>query len=147
VVLSVSFELVSPESPFYSLSSEWNALSVTLANGETYLARGRGASRWPTSEAVIADVLEIGRLHCYEQITRQRIWALGSQAPDGCSHSVLVYEFRLLRILWSVTSAIAATNTSEAANSDRIAGCCAAILCFGVWIRLRILIYYGLKKV
>jgi homoserine dehydrogenase len=74
VVLTVSFELVSPESPFYSLSGEWNVLSVALANGETHLARGRGAGRWPTAEAVIADVLEIGRLRCQEKNPRERVW-------------------------------------------------------------------------
>jgi homoserine dehydrogenase len=73
VVLSVSFELVGPESPFYSLSGEWNALSVALGNGETHLARGRGAGRWPTTEAVIADVLEIARLRRQEKNTQGRI--------------------------------------------------------------------------
>jgi homoserine dehydrogenase len=72
VILSVSFELVSPESPFYSLSGEWNALSVALANDETHLARGRGAGPWPTAEAVIADVLEIARLRRQEKSTQGR---------------------------------------------------------------------------
>lgn len=61
VALSVSFEVVGPDSPFYFLSGEWNALSITLADGRTHHVRGRGAGRWPTTEAVIADVLEIGR--------------------------------------------------------------------------------------
>jgi homoserine dehydrogenase len=73
VALSVSFELVGPESPFYSLSGEWNALSVALANGQTIFARGRGAGRWPTTEAILADILEIGRLRCQEENTQDRI--------------------------------------------------------------------------
>jgi homoserine dehydrogenase len=81
VALSVSFELVSPESPFYSLSGEWNTLSVALANGETHLARGRGAGRWPTAEAVIADGLEIGRIRRQEKNPQERIF--GSRLASG----------------------------------------------------------------
>jgi homoserine dehydrogenase len=62
VALSVSFESVSQESPFYSLSGEWNALILTLADGETQHVHGRGAGRWPTTEAIAADVLEVRRL-------------------------------------------------------------------------------------
>jgi homoserine dehydrogenase len=61
VSLSVSFELVSPESWPRSLSDEWNALTLTLADGETQAVSGRGAGRWPTTEAVMADVFKIGR--------------------------------------------------------------------------------------
>jgi homoserine dehydrogenase len=61
LVLSVSFEPVSPDSPLYSLKGEWNALSLTLKDGETLEVRGRGAGRWPTTEAVIADLYEIDR--------------------------------------------------------------------------------------
>jgi homoserine dehydrogenase len=58
--LSVSFELAGPDSPFYFLSGESNALSLTESDGRTQHVRGRGAGRWPTTEAVIADVHEIG---------------------------------------------------------------------------------------
>jgi len=61
VSLSVSFEPVSPKSPFYSLAGEWNALTLTFAQGEYEYISGRGAGRWPTTEAVIADVFRIGR--------------------------------------------------------------------------------------
>ena len=61
LVLSVTFEPVNRESPFYSLPGEWNALTIALANGETCTISGRGAGRWPTTEAVMADVLEIRR--------------------------------------------------------------------------------------
>jgi homoserine dehydrogenase len=81
VVLSVSFELVSPESPFHSLAGEWNALSVALANGETHFARGRGAGRWPTAEAVIADVFETGRIRRQEKNPQECI--SGSRLASG----------------------------------------------------------------
>jgi homoserine dehydrogenase len=60
--LSVAFEPVGPESPFYSLSGEWSALSLALEDGATRHVRGRGAGRWPTTEASIAHVFEIARL-------------------------------------------------------------------------------------
>jgi len=65
LVLSVSFESVSRESPFYSLSGEWNALAVTLADGEALTLSGRGAGRWPTTEAVMADVFEASRFRLH----------------------------------------------------------------------------------
>jgi homoserine dehydrogenase len=74
--LSVSFESVGPESPFYSLSGEWNALSLALEDGATRDVRGRGAGRWPTTEAVIADVFEIARLrlgHEREHLSGSRL--------------------------------------------------------------------------
>jgi glycine/D-amino acid oxidase-like deaminating enzyme len=45
----------------YALSGEWNALAPTTATGEAVTVRGRGAGRWPTSEAVMPDVLTIFR--------------------------------------------------------------------------------------
>ena len=81
VVVSVAFELVGPESPFYSLCGEWNALSIALANGEIHLVRGRGAGRWPTAEAVIGDVLEIARLRRPETNTHEQI--LGSRLASA----------------------------------------------------------------
>ena len=74
--LSVAFESVGPESPHYSLSGEWNALSLALEDGATRHVRGRGAGRWPTTEAVIADVFDIARLrlgHEREHLSGSRL--------------------------------------------------------------------------
>ena len=60
--LSVAFESVNPDSPFYFLFGESNALSLTDPDGRTQYVSGRGAGRWPTTEAVMADVFEIGRI-------------------------------------------------------------------------------------
>jgi homoserine dehydrogenase len=62
VAVSVSFELVDPASPFNGLCGEWNALIIVLANSEIRHVCGRGAGRWPTTEAIAADALEIRRL-------------------------------------------------------------------------------------
>jgi homoserine dehydrogenase len=48
-------------SPFYALKDEWNALALTVTNGEQIICCGRGAGRWPTTEAVIADALSLWR--------------------------------------------------------------------------------------
>jgi len=61
VAVSVGFEPTYADSPFHTLSGEWNALIITLANGETVTVRGRGAGRWPTAEAVMADVFDLVR--------------------------------------------------------------------------------------
>ena len=73
VTLSIAFESVSPDSLFYSLFGEWNALSLELEDGETRDVGGRGAGRWPTTEAVIADVFEIARCRCYSVSPRERM--------------------------------------------------------------------------
>jgi homoserine dehydrogenase len=45
--------------PLAAVHSEWNALLITRDDGATELVRGRGAGRWPTTEAVVADLLGI----------------------------------------------------------------------------------------
>jgi homoserine dehydrogenase len=38
---------------------EWNRLVITRKDGTSAMVSGRGAGRWPTTEAVIADLLEL----------------------------------------------------------------------------------------
>ena len=61
MIASVTFERVTAASPFFDLSGEWNALSLTLTDGAIITVRGRGAGRWPTTEAVFADVFDVFR--------------------------------------------------------------------------------------
>jgi homoserine dehydrogenase len=68
VAVTVGFEPTDPESPFYTVSGEWNALALTLVNGEVISVRGRGAGRWPTTEAVMADVFAILRASHEHQV-------------------------------------------------------------------------------
>jgi homoserine dehydrogenase len=58
---AVVFEPVEPRSLFGALKGEWNALEVKYASGEVVTLHGRGAGRWPTSEAVMADVFDAVR--------------------------------------------------------------------------------------
>jgi homoserine dehydrogenase len=57
----VAFEVLAREHPLALVSGEWNALVVTHSDGRSLKVVGRGAGRWPTSEAVVADLLEVRR--------------------------------------------------------------------------------------
>jgi homoserine dehydrogenase len=57
----VTFEVVEEGSFFGRLSCEWNALEIVDTAGKVYRAAGRGAGRWPTTEAVMADLFDLHR--------------------------------------------------------------------------------------
>lgn len=59
VTASIAFEAVAGDPLFADLPDEWNALRVTCADGQTFTCRGRGAGRWPTTESVWSDLLDI----------------------------------------------------------------------------------------
>lgn len=59
--MSVAVEAVETGDPLFELPGEWNAAEITGADGEVTVVRGRGAGRWPTAEAVVADVLALER--------------------------------------------------------------------------------------
>lgn len=44
---------------FTGVETDRNALRVTNGDGRTWLARGRGAGRWPTTESVFADLVDL----------------------------------------------------------------------------------------
>jgi homoserine dehydrogenase len=60
-VASVGLESALEDKLFRTLRGERNALRVTLKDGHTFVCRGRGAGRWPTSESVLADLGELVR--------------------------------------------------------------------------------------
>jgi homoserine dehydrogenase len=57
----VTFEVVDARSHFGELSREWNAIELMDGAGRTQHVTGRGAGRWPTAEAVMADMFEVTR--------------------------------------------------------------------------------------
>jgi len=61
VAANVRLEWLNDFHPLVNIGSEWNALAITLVSGETIVVRGRGAGRWPTTEAVVADLFELRR--------------------------------------------------------------------------------------
>ena len=56
---TVAFEAVDGDGLFADLADEGNALRATTADGRTFTARGRGAGRAPTVEAVWADLTDL----------------------------------------------------------------------------------------
>lgn len=45
--------------PLAGVRAEWNALQVTREDGAATTVTGRGAGRWPTAEAIVADLLQV----------------------------------------------------------------------------------------
>lgn len=63
VSASVRYEVVEANSLFGRLSQEWNALEIRSVDGRTHTVTGRGAGRWPTTEAVLSDLFDLHRQH------------------------------------------------------------------------------------
>jgi len=49
------------EHPLAQVRGESNRLRLELMSGEELIVSGKGAGRWPTSESVFADLMEIFR--------------------------------------------------------------------------------------
>ncbi len=59
LLAEVSLRTLDADHPLASIGGEWNCLVVTPLQGPSVTVSGRGAGRWPTTEAVIADLLDI----------------------------------------------------------------------------------------
>lgn len=59
IVGTVKLVPVAIDDPFARTRNEWNRLRITDRNGNKSIVYGRGAGRWPTAEAVVADLLEV----------------------------------------------------------------------------------------
>jgi homoserine dehydrogenase len=83
IVAAVAFEPVEPGSFFGALEREWNGLAVRYASDQVIALRGRGAGRWPTTEAVMADIFDAIRAHAcginppYCAVSDQRLHSAG----------------------------------------------------------------------
>ena len=58
---TVTIEQLDRTSTLGSLTNEWNAAVIEYDDGSTRTVRGKGAGRWPTSESVLADLLQLSR--------------------------------------------------------------------------------------
>lgn len=65
----VLLEPVAPEDPLFDLPGESNAVVLERDDGSREVFTGKGAGRWPTSESVIADLLELAREHALRDDT------------------------------------------------------------------------------
>lgn len=59
----VLIEAVAPDDPLFDLPGESNAVVIRRHDGSREVITGKGAGRWPTSESVVADLLELAREH------------------------------------------------------------------------------------
>jgi homoserine dehydrogenase len=57
----VRFERVARDSALGELTQERNGLEIVYADGRKHFVAGRGAGRWPTTEAVMADLFDVRR--------------------------------------------------------------------------------------
>ena len=57
----VTLEELGDDDPLSRLTGVWNGALFEMASGATWFVSGRGAGRWPTSESVMADLLDVHR--------------------------------------------------------------------------------------
>ena len=60
---SMKLEVLDADHYLVGARGEQNRAIIELENGETWYVTGKGAGAWPTSEALLADVLQIARDH------------------------------------------------------------------------------------
>jgi homoserine dehydrogenase len=63
VIAEVKPVVLDSEHPFAHTHREENCVVIELVNGEQRILRGKGAGRWPTAEAVFADLLTLAAQH------------------------------------------------------------------------------------
>lgn len=56
---TVRLKRVDDDQLFSTVKRERNAARITLDDGRVFTVRGRGAGRWPTAEAVLADLMDL----------------------------------------------------------------------------------------
>lgn len=78
----VCIRALGADHPLAAVSGEWNRLVVTSANGTVTTVSGRGAGRWPTTEAVVADLLDFRHLEPGESALAVRTRAEPTQRID-----------------------------------------------------------------
>jgi homoserine dehydrogenase len=67
IVASVAPTELPHNHPLAAVKGAENCLLVELENGEIFTVSGTGAGRWPTTEAVLADLMELRREVCSQQ--------------------------------------------------------------------------------
>jgi homoserine dehydrogenase len=60
-VWRVSLIALKPDHRLAQTAGDWNTLLIQRESGETIAVSGRGAGRWATAEAIMADLFELRR--------------------------------------------------------------------------------------
>ncbi len=60
-IACIRLQALHPDNPLAGVRAEENAALIELDDGTREVVYGRGAGRWPTAEAVVADLLEVSR--------------------------------------------------------------------------------------
>lgn len=55
----LQLEALDRRDPLAQVQPEWNRLLITHSNGQEVVIQGRGDGRWPTTEALMADLLDV----------------------------------------------------------------------------------------
>jgi len=76
----VAFEALERDHPLMEATEEWNSLLLTHEDGSSLTVTGRGAGRWPTTEAMVADLFEVHRHRCGADPAAHRVVALPARA-------------------------------------------------------------------
>jgi homoserine dehydrogenase len=59
----LQLEALDTRDPLAQVQPEWNRLLITRSNGQEVVIQGRGGGRWPTTEALMADLLDVRFAH------------------------------------------------------------------------------------
>lgn len=75
--------------PLADLPGALNAAVITLRDGTSVTVRGAGAGRWPTTEAVVGDVMEIARNRVRTPVNGEQIVGITVERAIGCEAGVV----------------------------------------------------------
>lgn len=59
----LQLEALDTRDPLAQVPPEWNRLLITRSNGQEVVIQGRGGGRWPITEALMADLLDVRFAH------------------------------------------------------------------------------------
>jgi homoserine dehydrogenase len=73
IVADVRPQVLDASHPLAGAHREENCVLIRTEDGATHILRGKGAGRWPTTEAVFADLLQLAQEKQAERIETQQI--------------------------------------------------------------------------
>ena len=65
----LQLEALDSRDPLAQVQPEWNRLLITRSNGQETVIQGRGGGRWPITEALMADLLDVRFTHLAQKIS------------------------------------------------------------------------------